>query len=80
MNLLHLIQDTIRKALTGYVDDVEAAAALVKPTQDSKHGDYQANCAMSLAKKLRKKPRDIAAEIVERLQPGEVFQEPELGP
>lgn len=38
----------------------ERAPALLRPTTDPKHGDYQANAAMALAKKLGKKPRDIA--------------------
>src|SRR5439155_2557140 len=49
-----------------------------KPTQDAKHGDYQANCAMSLAKTLGKKPRDIAQDIVARLDLGDLLQPPEI--
>jgi arginyl-tRNA synthetase len=78
MNLLQLIQDKIRAALAGLVADVEPYAAMVKPTQDAKHGDYQANCAMSLAKTLGKKPRDVAQEIVARLDLGDLLQTPEV--
>jgi arginyl-tRNA synthetase len=60
MSLLHHIQEKFRAALTGLVPDVESYVAMVKATQDAKHGDYQANCAMPLAKTLGKKPRDIA--------------------
>jgi arginyl-tRNA synthetase len=78
MNSLQLIQDKIRAALAGLVADVEPYAAMVKPTQDAKHGDYQANCAMSLAKTLGKKPRDVAQEIVARLDLGDLLQTPEI--
>jgi arginyl-tRNA synthetase len=78
MNLLHLVQDTFRQALSGYAADVERAVHMIKPTQDAKHGDYQANCAMSLAKELGKKPRDVAQEIVDRLPLGAVFDKPEI--
>ena len=78
MNLLHLIQEKFRVALAGLVPDVEPFVAMVKPTQDSKHGDYQANCAMSLAKALGKKPRDIAQEIVARLDLGDLLDKPEI--
>jgi arginyl-tRNA synthetase len=78
MNLLHFVQDVFRKALTGYAADVERAVAMVKPTQDPKHGDYQANCAMSLAKEHGKKPRDVAQEIIDRLPLAEVFEKPEI--
>lgn len=38
----------------------ERAPALLRPTVDPQHGDYQANAAMALAKKLGRKPREIA--------------------
>ena len=37
---------------------------MIRPAQDPKFGDYQANFAMSLGKQLGKPPRDVAAEIV----------------
>src|SRR2546422_3281520 len=78
MNLIHLIQNKFRAALKDMVADVEPYVAMVKPAQDAKHGDYQANCAMSLAKVPGKKPRDIAQEIVGRLDLGDLLQPPEI--
>ena len=78
MNVLHLVQDAFRSALTGYAADVERTVSMVKPAQDAKHGDYQANFAMSLAKEQGKKPRDVAQEIVERLPPGDLFEQPDI--
>lgn len=78
MNLLALIQERVRAALKGLADDVEPYVAMVKPAQDPKHGDYQANCAMSLAKVLGKKPRDIAQEIANRLELGDFLEKPEI--
>src|SRR5437588_13103839 len=78
MNLLLVIQEKIRAALAGLTDQPEHYAAMVKPTQDPKHGDYQANCAMSLAKVLGKKPRDLAQEIVQRLPLGDELLPPEI--
>ncbi len=78
MNLLQLMQDKVAQALTGLVPDPAPYAAMVKPTQDARHGDYQANCAMSLAKMLGKKPRDVAQEIVQRLPLGDELQAPEV--
>src|ERR1017187_8634433 len=78
MNLLLLIQNQFRAALHGLAADVEPYVAMVKPTQDAKHGDYQANCAMSLAKALGKKPRDIAQDLVNRLNLGDLFDKPEI--
>ena len=41
--------------------------ALVRPTQDAKHGDYQLNGAMALAKELKRSPRELAVPIAEAL-------------
>ncbi len=78
MNLLLQIQGKLRAALHGLIADVEPYVAMVKPTQDAKHGDYQANCAMSLAKALGKKPREIAETIVARLELGDLLDKPEI--
>lgn len=78
MNLLPLLQRLFHEALTGLVADPAPFAALVKPAQDPKFGDYQANCAMPLAKTLGRKPRDIAQEIVQRLALGDILEQPEI--
>src|SRR3954447_25686306 len=78
MNLLRLMQDKVTQALTGLVPDPAPYAVMVKPTQDARHGDYQANAAMSLAKVLGKKPRDVAQELVGRLPLGDLLQAPEV--
>ena len=78
MNVLHLIQDKFRAALQGIIPDVEPYVAMIKATQDAKHGDYQANCAMALKKELGKSPRDIAQDIVNRLNLGDLLEKPEI--
>src|SRR5436309_7645711 len=78
MNLLRLLQQKFHDALTGLVPDPAPYLALIKPAQDPKHGDYQANCAMSLAKVLGRKPRDIAQDVVGRLALGVFLEKPEV--
>jgi arginyl-tRNA synthetase len=78
MNLLALIQGRMKAALQGLIDNPELYAAMVRPTQDPKHGDYQANCAMSLAKVLGKKPRDLAQDIAARLDLGDLLHPAEI--
>jgi arginyl-tRNA synthetase len=78
MNLLTLLQDRIRLALTGLVDDPTPYAAMVKAANDAKFGDYQANCAMSLSKVLGKKPPEVAKEIVARLPQDDLFEKVEI--
>jgi len=78
MNLLRLLQQRFHLALTGLVDDPAPYSAMVKAAQDARFGDYQANCAMSLARTLGKKPRDIAQEIVARLPKDDLLEPPEI--
>src|SRR5690606_29983755 len=44
------------------------APALLRPTTDPRHGDYQLNGAMALGKALGKKPRDVAEPVAAKLQ------------
>src|SRR5215472_8419261 len=78
MNLLKLLQQKFHAALEGLVPDPAPYAALVKPTQDARHGDYQANSAMPLAKALGKPPRPVAEEIVSRLDLEDLLEPPEI--
>ncbi len=78
MNVLRTLKDCFAKTLSGIAPDAAAAAELVKPAQDAKFGDYQANCAMPLGKQLGRKPRDVAQEIVNRLELGSMLAPPEI--
>ncbi len=78
MNVLKRMQQTFHDALVGLVDDPAPYVAMVKPVGDPRFGDYQANCAMSLAKVLKRKPPEVARDIVDRLPPGDWLQPPEV--
>mgnify|MGYP002261064153 CR=1 FL=1 len=53
---------------------------LIRPAQDPRFGDYQANCAMPLAKQLGAgaNPRDVAAQIIDRLDIADLCETPEI--
>ena len=51
---------------------------LIRGAQDERFGDYQSNCAMGLAKKLGKKPRDLATAIIEQLDVADMCEPPEI--
>lgn len=78
MNIISAIQKRFHNALLAFVPDPGPYVAMIKPVQDAKHGDYQANCAMSLAKTLGKNPRDVAQSIIDRLELGDLLQKPEV--
>ena len=78
MNVLALLRERFSAALADLVDDPQPLVEMVRASGDAKFGDYQANCAMPLAKQLGKPPRDVAAEIIERLDVADLCHEPEI--
>ena len=67
MSILAELKDRFRKALAGLTDAPDEVLDMIRLSQDPKFGDYQANLAMPLAKRVGRAPRDVAAEIVGRL-------------
>lgn len=79
MNTLAALKDRFRSALGKLTDeDVEPLVGMITQAHDPRHGDYQANCAMPLGKKLGKPPREVAAELVELLDFGGMCEPPEV--
>lgn len=56
--------------------ELPALVEQVRETADPKHGDYSGTMAMGLARRAGKKPRDVAVEIIRRLDVGDVFEKP----
>lgn len=69
--LRHRMADAL--ARLGINDD-----PMVRAAQDAQFGDYQSNCAMSVARKLGKKPGDVAKEIKAQLEWRDITLEPEI--
>lgn len=78
MNLLTQIKQRFTPALAGLTSDVSALLEMIRPAQDSKFGDFQANFAMPLAKQLGRPPRDVATEVLAKLQIDDLCQAPEI--
>ncbi len=66
------------KTLTEALGLDEPASAMLRPTQDPKHGDYQVNGLMPLAKKLGKSPRELAEKVVGALAAHEAIASAEI--
>jgi arginyl-tRNA synthetase len=81
MNILAELRSRVATALVALAEGDQTAAelaAMVLPSQDAKFGDYQANCAMPLGKRLGKPPREVAAALVERLDVADLCEPPEI--
>ena len=80
MHVPHLLQQRFMDALGEFTDHPERYASMIRATSDPKHGDYQANCAMPLAKQSDegKNPREIAAMLVAKLKLDDLCEPPEI--
>src|SRR5687768_14240735 len=81
MNFLSLLRHRVHAALSGLVPDANELADLVdmvRPSQDARFGDYQANCAMPLAKRLARSPRDVASDLCARIEVADICAMPEV--
>jgi len=84
-NVLELLRSravaAIEKAFgeeAGGADLGAVGAASVTPATDPRFGHYQCNAAMGLAKRLRERPRDVAAKIVAALEVADLCLPPEI--
>jgi len=75
------IESLLRSALqkTSIADDLpEGLEIQAGIATDSRFGDYQTNIAMVLAKRLKTNPRELATEIIEHFEPGEICEPAEI--
>lgn len=68
MTALQEIRNRFASVLAGLTDDVESSLSMIRSSQDPKFGDFQANCAMPLAKKSGAVPRELAKKMVDEVQ------------
>jgi arginyl-tRNA synthetase len=64
--------------LAAFGDEAAGADPLVAPARNPEFGDFQSNAAMPLAKRLSKKPREIAQALLEHLQVEDLVEPPTI--
>ncbi len=62
-----VIESRLRAAVSALVPTADPATIQVKPASEARFGDYQSNSLMLVAKAARMKPRQLATEVVARL-------------
>ena len=67
MNIQTLLNQRIQAAMVA-VGAPEDAPALVRQSAKVQFGDYQANGIMGVAKKLKTNPRQLAEQVLEKLE------------
>lgn len=78
MSILVEIENRFRHALAGLTDNPGPLLEMLRRSQDARFGDYQANFAMPLGKQLGRPPRDVAAEVVAKLNLDDFCLPPEI--
>ncbi len=78
MNLLAELRRRFSVALENLEQGAGEFAELVLPSKDAQFGDYQANCAMPLGKRLGKPPREIAEALIAGLELGDLCEAPTI--
>lgn len=61
------IEFQLQAAVKQVLPDADSSAVLVRPCPDPKFGDYQSNALMSLAKTRKMNPRQLAEDVLKKL-------------
>jgi arginyl-tRNA synthetase len=73
-----LIEQRLQQAVTAVVPNADVSIVLVRPCPDPKFGDYQTNALMSLAKARKLNPRQLASDVVAKLEVGDCCEKVEI--
>ncbi len=73
-NLEHRLQ----QAVSAVLPDANTDSVLVRPCPDPKFGDYQSNALMALAKERKMNPRQLAIDVVAKLDVSEWCEKVEI--
>jgi arginyl-tRNA synthetase len=81
VNVLALLRSRFEPALASLIPDaarIPELFGMIRPAQDPKFGDYQANFAMMLGKTLGKPPREVASQIAAATKLDDLCLPPEI--
>ena len=63
-----VLESRLRAAVSALVPDADPATIQVKPASEARFGDFQSNSLMLVAKAARMNPRQLATDVVARLE------------
>eukprot|EP00188_Purpureofilum_apyrenoidigerum_P003689 Plantae.Rhodophyta-Purpureofilum_apyrenoidigerum.ctg3915.p1 GENE.Plantae.Rhodophyta-Purpureofilum_apyrenoidigerum.ctg3915~~Plantae.Rhodophyta-Purpureofilum_apyrenoidigerum.ctg3915.p1 ORF type:complete len:586 (+),score=125.65 Plantae.Rhodophyta-Purpureofilum_apyrenoidigerum.ctg3915:133-1890(+) len=73
------LETSVKEALKdAFGEPGKQADAMLTPATRPEFGDYQCNAALPLAKKMHRKPRDVALELFEKLNVKDICEEPAI--
>jgi arginyl-tRNA synthetase len=72
------IELRLQQAVRTVLPDADATTVLVRPCPDPKFGDYQSNALMPLAKARKMNPRQLATDVLAKLDVSELCEPVEI--
>ena len=79
MSLPHKhIELRLQSAVRAVLPDADGASVLVRPCPDPKFGDYQSNALMSLARTRKINPRQLAENVLTKLDVSDICEKVEI--
>jgi arginyl-tRNA synthetase len=72
------IELRLQQAVRSVLPDADSSSLLIRPCPDPKFGDYQSNALMSLAKLRKLNPRQLATDVLAKLDVSEICEKVEI--
>src|ERR1700752_1620718 len=72
------IELNLQAAVSAVLPGADTASVLIRPCPDPKFGDYQTNALMALAKERKMNPRQLATQVLAKLDVGEWCEKVEI--
>lgn len=74
----HVIESRLRAAVSAAVPSADLATVQVKPATDARFGEFQSNSVMAIAKAGRMNPRQLATDVIARLEVADICEPVEI--
>src|SRR4051812_10143985 len=74
----HILEKPLRSAVLAALPDAAPESVLVRPCPDPKFGDYQTASLMSLAKERKLNPRQLATDVLAKVDVSQLCQKVEI--
>ena len=77
--MLHrLLEARLQTAVRALLPEAPLHTVQVRPCPDPRHGDYQSNALMSLARERKMNPRQLATDVLAHLEVSEWCEPPQI--
>jgi arginyl-tRNA synthetase len=73
-----VLEERLQAAVRTVLPDADPSTVLVRPCPDPKFGEYQTNALMSLAKARKLNPRQVAADVLAKLEVSDCCEKVEV--